>query len=206
MSTNKDLALCLILLGIAICLGVAVMNGDNIKQDMSDAAMVKAEREQIALTFPLVDMFKPAALDDTTPTPPETVISGQSREEESTQEHQPDARPATNNPTTTTEATDGKSAANGGKESAVQAFARQHNTLPVGIRPEGLPEGRFKTQLMRLPLAVQDAVVAVLIEQKTPVIDLECMHIDENGQIVNLIGNKAQGKPRPPRCPLCCGS
>ena len=156
------------------------MNGDKVKQDMSDAARVKAEKEQIALAFSLADMFKPVVIDATTLTLPEPVISDQSHEE-STQEQQPDSSPAINSPK---EATDGKSAAKGGEESAVQAFARQHNTLPVGIRPEGLPEGRFKTQLMRLPQVVQDAVVAVLIEQKTPVIDLECMHIDENGQIV----------------------
>jgi hypothetical protein len=68
--------------------------------------------------------------------------------------------------------------------SPVEKYSMVHNHFPPDITVATLPDGHFKVQLQALPEAIQQKVLKQLVEDKTPTINLNSLHIADDGVLL----------------------
>jgi hypothetical protein len=66
----------------------------------------------------------------------------------------------------------------------VEKYSMVHNQFPADITTATLPDGHFKIQLQALPEPIQQKVLKQLVEDKTPTINLNSLHVSDDGVLL----------------------
>lgn len=66
----------------------------------------------------------------------------------------------------------------------VEKYSMVHNHFPPDITVDTLPAGHFKVQLQALPEPIQQKVLQQLVVDKTPTINLNSLHISDEGVLL----------------------